>query len=142
MPPAKAGYDVEDRGHATPCYISHLKPGRDGYCRRKVVVDGVLVRGTAHRIAWVLERGEIPAGLVPDHLCRVRNCIRVDHLELVTNAENVRRGGHTILSTDDVLSIRRSDRRAVDLAADYGVSVHTVHEIRRARPRRWVDVLH
>ena len=45
-----------------------------------------------HRIVYEELVGEIPEGLVLDHLCRVRNCVRPDHLEPVTNVENVRRG--------------------------------------------------
>lgn len=46
----------------------------------------------AHR--WFYERyvGPIPAGLQLDHLCRVRGCVRWDHLEPVTGRENVLRG--------------------------------------------------
>ena len=47
---------------------------------------------TAHRVAYRLEVGPIPRGLVLDHLCRVRNCVRPDHLEPVTRGENVLRG--------------------------------------------------
>jgi len=46
----------------------------------------------AHRISYVLTRGEIPLGLQLDHLCRVRNCVNPDHLEAVTRKENIRRG--------------------------------------------------
>lgn len=46
----------------------------------------------AHRIAWVLLRGEIPDGLIIDHLCRVRACVNPWHMELVTQTENKRRG--------------------------------------------------
>lgn len=45
----------------------------------------------AHRLAWEDARGPIPEGLTVDHLCRVRNCVKVEHLELVTVAENNRR---------------------------------------------------
>ena len=48
--------------------------------------DGRTVR--AHRFS----AGEPPRGLVWDHLCRVRNCVNPDHLEAVTQGENVRRG--------------------------------------------------
>lgn len=34
-----------------------------------------------------------------DHLCRVRHCVRPEHLELVTNAENTRRGLSVALKT-------------------------------------------
>jgi len=46
----------------------------------------------AHR--WVYEFcvGPIPNHLQIDHLCRVRHCVNPDHLELVTSAENTKRG--------------------------------------------------
>lgn len=45
----------------------------------------------AHR--WIYERlvGPIPSGLQLDHLCRNGLCVRPDHLEPVTQAENLRR---------------------------------------------------
>jgi len=46
----------------------------------------------AHRVAYQLEVGEIPAGLDLDHLCRNTLCVRPDHLEPVTHRENVLRG--------------------------------------------------
>jgi hypothetical protein len=50
--------------------------------------------GMAHIAAWELANGPVPDGLELDHLCRVRSCINVDHLEPVTHEENVRRGDH------------------------------------------------
>lgn len=46
----------------------------------------------AHRFAYELVVGPFPEGLVTDHLCRVRDCVNPDHLEAVTNVENIRRG--------------------------------------------------
>lgn len=46
----------------------------------------------AHRVSYELLVGPIPDGLVIDHLCRNTLCVRPDHLEPVTNAENVLRG--------------------------------------------------
>lgn len=46
----------------------------------------------AHRVAYELLRGEIPAGLQLDHLCRVRSCVNPWHLEPVTNEVNTERG--------------------------------------------------
>lgn len=53
-------------------------------------------KGYAHRIAYERHHGPIPAGQVIDHVhargCRYRDCVNVDHLEVVSGAENVRRG--------------------------------------------------
>lgn len=45
----------------------------------------------AHRVAWSLVHGPIPAGLEIDHLCHNRRCVNPGHLQLVTHAENMRR---------------------------------------------------
>src|ERR1041385_7046280 len=44
----------------------------------------------AHRLAYESFGENIPPNLTVDHLCRVKNCLRPDHLEIVTSAENVR----------------------------------------------------
>lgn len=45
-----------------------------------------------HRIAYEMLVGPIPSGLTIDHLCRVRACLRPDHLEPVALYINVMRG--------------------------------------------------
>ena len=42
----------------------------------------------AHRMAWLLDVGPIPDGMVLDHLCRVRACVNVRHLRVATQREN------------------------------------------------------
>jgi hypothetical protein len=46
----------------------------------------------AHRYSYELHRGAIPKGLNLDHLCRIPSCVNPQHLEPVTQRENVRRG--------------------------------------------------
>lgn len=57
-----------------------------------IVVVGVAQ--PAHRFAYELLVGPIPAGLQLDHLCRVRHCVNPTHLEPVTCKENLNRGIH------------------------------------------------
>jgi hypothetical protein len=46
----------------------------------------------AHRISYQMFVGQIPDGLVIDHLCRNRGCVNPEHLEPVTASENAKRG--------------------------------------------------
>ncbi len=49
----------------------------------------------AHRVAFVLCRGEPRPEMQLDHLCRNTSCVNPDHLEPVTPRENLRRSPHT-----------------------------------------------
>lgn len=71
-------------------YVIGPKKGRwnEGYGQ---VWNGVRVV-PAHRYSFISLVGEIPDGLVLDHLCRIRCCVNPAHLEPVTRAENTRRG--------------------------------------------------
>lgn len=47
----------------------------------------------AHRYSYTVLHGrKIPEGKIIDHLCRNRACVNPDHMEPVTNRENVIRG--------------------------------------------------
>lgn len=61
----------------------------DGY---GLTTFGRKVRTSVHRAVYQAMRGPIPDNLVCDHLCRNRRCANPDHIEPVTNAENLRRG--------------------------------------------------
>jgi hypothetical protein len=67
-------------------WTGRLRP--DGYAQ--ISVNGRYM--LAHRLAWMLEKGAVPTGLELDHLCGMRHCVRIEHLEPVTHAENVHRG--------------------------------------------------
>ena len=59
----------------------------DGYGYGAVGV-GPHVR-KAHRVAYELTRGEIPAGMLIDHKCHNRRCVNPDHLQVATSKENL-----------------------------------------------------
>ena len=46
----------------------------------------------AHRASYEQFKGAIPGGYQIDHLCRNRSCVNPDHLEAVTQRENLLRG--------------------------------------------------
>lgn len=77
------------QGHEK-CWKIQLSTTQEGYTQFKLSNPRRNVLG--HRYIYEIFKGEIPKGLVIDHLCRVRSCVNPDHLEVVTNEENMRRG--------------------------------------------------
>lgn len=47
-------------------------------------------RHLAHRFSYCVSVGEIPDGMVIDHLCHRRDCINPNHLRIATRSENNR----------------------------------------------------
>ena len=52
-------------------------------------IDGVRI--LYHQFFYRLLVGPVPEGLELDHLCRVKLCVRPEHLEPVTHPENMQR---------------------------------------------------
>jgi hypothetical protein len=74
------------------CWIWTGGTRANGYGTFAVKADGWRwTQTTAHRWAYMDAHGPLPVGWEVDHLCRVRGCVRLDHLEAVTIAENRRR---------------------------------------------------
>ena len=68
------------------CWIWLGKLTSDGY--------GVFERTTAHRYAYQRLVGEFARQLSCDHLCFERSCVNPEHVDPVTQGENVRRSLH------------------------------------------------
>ena len=89
----------------------------------------------AYRVAYQLLRGQIPNGMVLDHLCRNPSCVNPDHLEVVTQRVNLLRGdtlaakeasqthcknGHPLRGTNlDPYSLRQGCRRCIICKKQY-----------------------
>jgi hypothetical protein len=76
----------------TPCWIWTSTVGGYGYGYYSFGGRKNLIQGMAHRFSWKLLVGDLREDQKLDHLCRNRKCVNPDHLEPVTNRENILRG--------------------------------------------------
>lgn len=139
---------------ASGCVLWAGEVSKAGYGRLKLRKKNLRV----HRLAWVLERGPIPAGLFVCHHCDVPSCFSSTHLFLGTAAENVadrvRKGRHSRprnpryalgeacgaakLTKSKIIAIRRSRLPSTALARRFGVNKSTV--IRARNGKLWAHV--
>lgn len=63
---------------------------QDGYGRVSLRSNK---RVLAHRLAWFIDRGDIPSDLCVLHLCDNPPCCNVNHLMIGTREENARQAG-------------------------------------------------
>jgi hypothetical protein len=128
-------YRVEDRGFVTPCWIWQRKL-KNGY--------GMVGSRRAHRVFYETSYGPIDANKEPDHLCKVKACVRPDHLEPTTHAENVRRGPHTKLSMEIARRIRADAATGLlsytEIGRQNNASVQTVSLI--VKNKQWREIDH
>ena len=139
---------VEEEGpiDGSPCWIWQ------GYCRRYGVIGFDGFNYQVHRLAWVNVNGPVPNGLEVRHRCDTPACIRLDHLELGTHAQNMqdmwdrRRAvifvgsqcSNTSLTETDVVQIRQliAEGKSYRLVARmFGITSNAVHLI--AIGRSW-----
>lgn len=107
----------------------------------------------AHRASWMLHNGEIQHGLYVCHKCDVRSCVNPSHMFLGTPSDNMQDAAKkgrmnwsenesrsiptgeshhaSKLTRQDVIDIRKSDKRGDDLARRYSVTPVTISRIRR-----------
>ncbi len=128
----RSQYDIDE---VTGCWNWSGARHPSGYGRLKVGGKQLY----AHRYMYEKVRGRIPDGRVIDHLCRNRSCVNPDHLEVVTQTENMRRGLVAKLTLEQVNEIRAQAGKVKqsELGATYCGSQLTISRI--LRRQNWRD---
>lgn len=123
-----------------------------GYCMIVATVNGERVAGLAHRLVWQHFRGNIPAGMVINHINGQKDDNRLENLEVCTASENLRhayrvglkdqhgqRNPAAKLTDHDVAAIRNAYASGAftyyDLADKYGVRFQQISRIVRGERR-------
>lgn len=70
-----------------------------GYRRCSAVVGGVRCEALAHKVIWYIHHGDVPEGLMLDHINLDKTDNRIENLRLVTaagNNQNIIRKGYAL----------------------------------------------
>jgi len=79
-----AKYRLDENG----CWIWQASKLKSGY---GVFTDFGRKTVTAHRWSYRHYKGEIPNGLVIDHICRQPSCVNPNHLQAIPQSQNIER---------------------------------------------------
>ena len=133
-------------GAQDECWLWTMSIGSHGYGQTSY--GGKRVR-TAHRLAYELTHGPLPAGMHVLHNCDERRCCNPAHMRLGTNEENIadkvargRTHSTSKLTAAQVAEIKaRVEAGEVQaaLAREFGVQDSTIVRIKRGQMRGRLD---
>lgn len=134
------------RDNETGCILWTAYKDRDGYGTLGSGGKGGLAL-KAHRYAWSLSNGLIPAGLLVCHTCDIPSCCSPKHLFLGTHKDNAadkvakgrcqdQRGAkNAVAKLTDIkaLEIFLAKGTQVSIATKYGINFRTVSYIKQRK---------
>jgi len=70
------------------CWLWSASTARGGYGQSRVRIGQRAMMMGAHRVAYMIAKGEIPRDMQVDHTCFNRLCVNPSHLRLTTAKQN------------------------------------------------------
>ena len=123
----------------TGCWNWTMSLGNNGYGKAHLKSRDLRLYSVAHKVSYFIHRGPVPDGLQLDHLCRNRRCINPDHLEPVTQAENLRRAAVAHSFDDQYCTCRRHGRADGYVGSSKNYPRLVCRICARERYKRWND---
>lgn len=112
---------------------------RYGYGKVVIIENKKRKHLKAHRFIFEKEKGKIEENMTLDHLCNNRKCVNPEHLEVVTIAENVRRGKSAKLNykaVDEIKKLYEEGNKINEIASMFGVSHSSISRV--VNGKSWV----
>jgi hypothetical protein len=123
------------------CWIWTASVNKQGYGALSIGKKQI----RAHRVSYMLFKGQIPDGMHVCHSCDNPSCVNPDHLWIGTPKDNAKdclmknrfpigqRAGRAKLTEHEVIMIRRATIVGKAIAKKYNISLEQVYNIRQRR---------